>query len=276
VVESHRSDPPALRLRLADTLYSLRAARVLVGRSRSCDVRLKDDTVSRLHAALVWHGADLFLEDLGSSNGTYLNGRRLTDAAPVVAGDVVRFGSVSAVIDGPPGTKKASAVPPLSSDYTTGIVPGPPAPIGQRLLAAALDAALFLVGSVVPFGPYLAARLAERYLLAPSAIPPSVHTKGIIALGCGLLWVVYAWYYVIHGWARRGGTPGMRLTGLRLVDDRMRAPIGYRRAWLRLLGALATTLTLGLGFISTLRRSDRRALHDIIAGTMVVRRTRAL
>ena len=61
-----------MRLALGAEVFPLDGPRLVVGRSRSCDIRLRDDTVSRLHAALVWRGGTLVLEDLGSSNGTML------------------------------------------------------------------------------------------------------------------------------------------------------------------------------------------------------------
>ena len=63
-----------LCLRLGEVTYALDADKVVIGRSRSCDIRLREDTVSRLHAAFVWQEGNLVIEDLGSSNGTYLNG----------------------------------------------------------------------------------------------------------------------------------------------------------------------------------------------------------
>jgi len=156
------------------------------------------------------------------------------------------------------------------------MLPGTPATLRRRVAAALLDLAIFTIGSLVPFGPLLAVLLSERFLLSPNAIPPSLETRSTIAIGCVVLWLLYAWYYVIHGWARRGGTPGLRLSGLRLVDAGLRAPIGHGRAWLRLLGLAATAATLGAGFLTILRRRDRRALHDVIAGTLVVHKPRRL
>jgi len=282
-VGSPPSDQPVLRLRLGDAEHSLLAPRTLIGRSRSCDVRLKDDTVSRLHAAFMWRGNLLTLEDLGSSNGTWHNGARVTDTVAVQAGDALRFGSVDAVVESPGATPAARPGPPpaappaqRNADYTVGVVPGRLAGPGRRAFAALLDLALFAAGSLVPFGPLVAVLLSERFLLAPNAIPPSLETRTTIALGCTALWLGYAWYYVVHGWARRGGTPGLRLAGLRLADGALRTPVGYGRAWRRLLGLLATAATLGLGFATMVRREDRRALHDVIAGTLVVHRPRAL
>lgn len=53
------------------------SARTLIGRSPACDVRLDDPRVSSEHAAVAWSGEHWELRDLGSLNGTWLDGRRL-------------------------------------------------------------------------------------------------------------------------------------------------------------------------------------------------------
>jgi len=276
VAESPPSESP-LFLCVGEERIDLSADRVVVGRSRSCEVRLQEDSVSRLHAAFVWRDRALYLEDLGSSNGTFVNGRRIEAPCRVKPGDVIRFGALRGAIVGPEG---GSAPPlpdeePAAPDYTVGLLPHRPAGLGLRLVAALLDLSLFLLGSLLPFAPLLAALAAERFLLAPEAIPPPSRTMSTIAGGSGALWVLYAWYYVIHGWARRGGTPGLRLLGLRLTDWRRNIPIGYARAFLRMAALLVTILSLGLGFFTIPFNSNRRALHDLLAGTLVVHRPRA-
>ncbi|HSS47347.1 MAG TPA: FHA domain-containing protein [Thermoanaerobaculia bacterium] len=62
-----------------------------IGRATSCDFVLADLAVSRRHARIQWQGAELVLEDLGSSGGTYVNGARI-DRCILRLGDVVRFG----------------------------------------------------------------------------------------------------------------------------------------------------------------------------------------
>ncbi len=57
-------------------------------------LRLSDDSVSRAHAELRRHGEVWLLRDLGSMNGTWINGHRLVGEAPVRPGDVVAFGRV--------------------------------------------------------------------------------------------------------------------------------------------------------------------------------------
>jgi pSer/pThr/pTyr-binding forkhead associated (FHA) protein len=66
-------------------------ARLTIGRSSSCQLVLSDDTVSRRHAELFLDGGRWILRDLGSSNGTWVNGRRVVEAE-VRTGDVVHFG----------------------------------------------------------------------------------------------------------------------------------------------------------------------------------------
>ncbi|WP_095957209.1 sigma 54-interacting transcriptional regulator [Corallococcus macrosporus] len=71
---------------------------VLVGRDEQADLRLRDDSVSRRHARLVLTEEGARLVDLGSHNGTTLNGRPVDTAQPLLSGDVVSFGAVVAVV----------------------------------------------------------------------------------------------------------------------------------------------------------------------------------
>ena len=251
--------------------FPLENDKLVIGRSRSCDIRLRADTVSRLHAALVWRDNELVVEDLGSSNGTFVNGERVLSPRTIAAGDSVRFGSLRATVERPDAPASAEASQPEPDD-TSGLIPGEPAGLGWRFLAALTDVVLFSAGSLIPFSPLLVTLLVERYLLSPDALPPSPQTKSVITCACAVLWVVFALYYVVHGWARRGGTPGLRLCGLRLLDWRYRLPIGYTRAFLRLVALFVTFLTLGLGYLLIPFRRDRKALHDLLAGTLVTHR----
>ena len=72
----------------------LGGARVVLGRSRDCDVVLDDKNVSRRHAELVRHGDGFVLRDLDSTNGSAVNGRRVRQA-DVKAGDLISLGTVT-------------------------------------------------------------------------------------------------------------------------------------------------------------------------------------
>jgi FHA domain-containing protein/uncharacterized protein DUF1707 len=81
-----------LRSRLAPpTLPEVVGAQLVIGRSSACQIVLGDDTVSRRHAELRFDDGRWLLRDLGSSNGTYVNGRFVTEAE-VRPGDVIHLG----------------------------------------------------------------------------------------------------------------------------------------------------------------------------------------
>lgn len=63
-----------------------------IGRAEACQVRLEDTYASQRHAKLSARDGAWMLEDLGSTNGTYLNDRRVGAPVEVHAGDVVKIG----------------------------------------------------------------------------------------------------------------------------------------------------------------------------------------
>jgi hypothetical protein len=65
---------------------------VVLGRSRDCQCVISDPTVSRHHALIAHTHTGWELRDLASCNGTYVNGARVSDAAPVRPGDDVWIG----------------------------------------------------------------------------------------------------------------------------------------------------------------------------------------
>lgn len=72
---------------------------VSVGRAPGCGVVLDDDTfVSQVHARLFRRGRETYVEDLGSTNGTFVNGERISEVTRLRRGDRVQFGSTVAEI----------------------------------------------------------------------------------------------------------------------------------------------------------------------------------
>lgn len=74
------------------TEFSL-GSEVTVGRAGGCAVLLTADSfVSQLHARLFRRDGSLFVEDLGSTNGTFLNGKKVSAPVSVRKGDKIQFG----------------------------------------------------------------------------------------------------------------------------------------------------------------------------------------
>lgn len=67
---------------------------IVLGRSAYCTLVLENASISRLHAVLRLVGADVELEDLGSRNGTFVNGQRLTAPRLVRPGDRLEVGTL--------------------------------------------------------------------------------------------------------------------------------------------------------------------------------------
>ncbi len=65
---------------------------ILLGRGTDAAIRLDDDYVSTRHARFATNGEQWFVEDLGSTNGTYLGSQRITSPIPIGIGIPVRLG----------------------------------------------------------------------------------------------------------------------------------------------------------------------------------------
>ncbi len=70
-----------------------------IGRDRSCELVLADVEASRKHVRLEAQGGVVFVRDLESSNGTFLNGRRLTSAIEVREGDEIDVGTTRLIVE---------------------------------------------------------------------------------------------------------------------------------------------------------------------------------
>jgi pSer/pThr/pTyr-binding forkhead associated (FHA) protein len=75
------------------TVHPLDLDRMILGRSVEADVPVDDKLVSRTHAAIDFSQGFFHIVDLGSTNGTYLNGSRVDCAARISVGDELRLGS---------------------------------------------------------------------------------------------------------------------------------------------------------------------------------------
>ncbi len=91
-------------------------APLVVGRAIGCDIPVVDQTVSRRHAEITLDANGVRVRDMGSSNGTFVNGARIA-SSPIAVGDVIAFGAMAfrLVHTDPP----AAADTPLADDVST-------------------------------------------------------------------------------------------------------------------------------------------------------------
>jgi pSer/pThr/pTyr-binding forkhead associated (FHA) protein len=75
--------------------HNLDAATLVLGRSSKCDIQIDQESVSRAHSKIINTGKSIRIRDLGSTNGTYVNGERVEDAVVLSGGDSIRMGSTT-------------------------------------------------------------------------------------------------------------------------------------------------------------------------------------
>jgi hypothetical protein len=89
VVEDSESLAPGTR-------FAIGGGVTVIGRSGSSDIALRhDDYASGEHARLMRRGGVLYIEDMNSTNGTFINGERCTGASALQPGDLVKIGSTT-------------------------------------------------------------------------------------------------------------------------------------------------------------------------------------
>lgn len=81
-------------------VYEFALPTTTIGRGDHNTLTIHDDAVSQTHCEILVFGPEVIVRDLGSSNGTFVNGVRLhNQQRPLLAGQVVKFGSVTARLE---------------------------------------------------------------------------------------------------------------------------------------------------------------------------------
>ena len=127
--------------------FDIGSTPVTIGREAPCDVQVEGTWVSRKHARIAWSGTEYLIDDLGSTNGTFVNGERISGPRALQSGDLLQLGTkvelgfemhVPAphpVQPAPPGLEpspESSADPPLAYAPPSEPVPAQKEPLLRR------------------------------------------------------------------------------------------------------------------------------------------------
>ena len=166
-----------------------------------------------------------------------------------------------AVAPEPPTKQRLSHVAPPAVAAAKDGVDSRVASVGPRLLAAAVDAVI--LGSIGLAVLYLTLKVCGLQFERAAAIPPVPFAAFLLLIAGG---------YLTLFTAAGGQTIGKMAAGIRVVSvdvDGLRVPLGH--SVLRATAYLASALPAGLGFLPALLAADKRALHDRLADTRVVK-----
>lgn len=143
--------------------FTLEGDQITIGRDSVNEIVINDAEISRRHARLTFQGGKYVLEDLGSTNGTFVNGQRLAGPRVLKAGEVVSFGEqivmvfeatnfdAGATVVSPraavvPSVSRPAPVPPPPPVEYVGSVPASPAPISTGTTIRRPTPLLIIIG----------------------------------------------------------------------------------------------------------------------------------
>jgi uncharacterized RDD family membrane protein YckC len=86
-----------------------------------------------------------------------------------------------------------------------------------------------------------------------------------------ILFTLVMWVLIIILWGKYGATPGKMMLGCKIVDAKTLAPPTYKQWIIRLLGYYLSAIILFIGYLTPLFSRRNQALHDMIAGTVVIK-----
>ncbi|MDX2198482.1 MAG: FHA domain-containing protein [Phycisphaerae bacterium] len=123
--------------------FAVQGDRTVIGRKLDCDLRIPTGDVSREHCEVLSNGSGLRVRDLESANGTYVNGKRVTES-PLKAGDKLSVGPVVFVVqvDGQPAriTPHDVKMPDIAAEEAPKVAAKPAAAAPAKPAAAAKPA----------------------------------------------------------------------------------------------------------------------------------------
>jgi hypothetical protein len=181
-------------------IYELDKKEIIIGRDIANDIVLNDAEVSRRHAHLIQEGNRYTIEDLNSTNGTYIDGQRLIGPHVLATGEIIMFGdNVGVVFEGEP-TRTDETVPSMVDLGSTPVAAIPIPPENMPLpVAAPRPQATSIPGpkpAMQEIGP------------EPMEAPTSKPINSWLLAGCGCLLVIIVLVIAVFVFIDQPWNPG--------------------------------------------------------------------
>ena len=147
---------------------------ITIGRLPDNDIAIQDQQVSRNHATIAWEGNQFVIHDLGSGNGTTVNGTRLTGPCPLRDGDVIGLGDVILTFKGTTGMTSYGETyirPGPSAGLASGPVQASTIPMPPQVKPSSSTPVLVGIGLAAIFGLIVVAGLLFFFVFQSQAGP---------------------------------------------------------------------------------------------------------
>jgi uncharacterized RDD family membrane protein YckC len=238
----------------------------VMGSDPGCDLLVASATVSGRHCRLTLLGSSFWLEDLGSTNGTFVDGARIAAPVAVTRNSQITLGRQAAMPW--PATPNGAMAPPMAV----------PPPLYQPPLPAFQAAPVFMDPTGFRYAGFwirFVAILIDSFIVGVGGFLVgfffTLATAGLGACLAPFLGIAATWlYFALMESSKSQGTLGKMALGLKVVDLQGRR-ITFGRATGRHFSRFLSAIILYIGYMMAGWTEKKQGLHDMIAGTCVLK-----
>jgi len=223
--------------------------------------------ISRTHCKItLYDDNSLVIEDLGSKNGTFVNGTRITNPCRISLKDSVILADkaidlkqhikIDVIID-----KIDVIIDVFPANFTF-------AEWVNRFAQYLIDG--FISGGILTIFSLITSRILSELMVASGLYILVFLMSFIIYIGFSLL-IVH--FYFVNPISSTGQTMGAKIMKIQFVDAETLNYPSKGKIWLRTICYALSGLIFGIGFLMPLWNDKKQALHDIIANTIVINKS---
>lgn len=150
--------------------FSITGSQVLLGREEGLDIILQDPEASRRHSRISWQGGQYVIEDLGSTNGTFVNGVQITTPQMLNPGDSIGIGQTALVFQMQGGQVPFQSPPPQQAQTYAAPSSPPKTSSSEPEESKVSQYLLYGCGCLLLIGICILLAIAAAVLMAPGIV----------------------------------------------------------------------------------------------------------